>query len=136
VALAGSYELGGGGNLNCPTGFYQVKVNQVSATYTLTPVETISLIGSAVNGDTSWGTDAAMTFSATEGCWVYQGPLTAGEFKFRMNHDWSISWGGTADDELTNQNGANLQLGEAGDYRVKFWPNCNGEGTYTIAPAN
>jgi len=136
VALAGSYELGGGGNLNCPTGFYQVKVNQVSATYTLTPVETISLIGSAVNGDTSWGTDADMTFSATEGCWVYQGPLTAGEFKFRMNHDWSISWGGTADDELTNQNGANLQLGEAGDYRVKFWPNCNGEGTYTIAPAN
>lgn len=135
-ATAGSYELGGGGNLNCPTGFYQVKVNQVDATWTLTEVNTISLIGSAVNGDTSWGTDADMTFSTTEKCWIYEGPLTAGEFKFRMNHDWTISWGGTTFDNLTNQNGQNMKVESAGQYKVQFWPNCNGMGKCTLTPAN
>ena len=135
-ATSGTYELGGGGNLNCPTGFYQVKVNQANATWTLTEVNTISLIGSAVNGDSSWGTDADMTFSTTEKCWIYEGPLTAGEFKFRMNHDWSISWGGTGMDNLTNANGANLQMAAAGNYKVTFKPNCNGQGVYTVTPAN
>ena len=132
VATSGSFVLGGGDdNLNCPTGFYQVKVNQANNTYELVAVNTISLIGSAVNGDSSWGTDADMTFSTADGCWVYDGPLTAGEFKFRMNHDWTISWGGSAD-ALTNQNGANIALAADGNYIVKFWPNCNGKGVYTI----
>ena len=135
-ATSGTYELGGGNNLNCPTGFYQVQVNQADATWTLTEVNTISLIGSAVNGDSSWGTDADMTFSTTEKCWIYEGPLTAGEFKFRMNHDWSISWGGTGMDNLTNINGANLQMSAAGNYKVTFKPNCNGQGIYTVTPAN
>ena len=135
-ATSGSYELGGGGNLNCPTGFYQVKVNQADATWSLAAVNTISLIGSAVNGDTSWGTDADMTFSTTEKCWIYEGPLTAGEFKFRMNHDWTISWGGTGMDNLTNIKGANLQMSTAGNYKVTFKPNCNGQGVYTVTPAN
>jgi hypothetical protein len=136
VATSGNYELGQGGNLNCATAFYQVRLNQVNNSYTLNEVNSMSIIGSAVNGDSSWGTDADMTFSVNEGCWIYAGPLTAGEFKFRMNHDWSISWGGTADDELTNANGANLKIEQDGDYMVKFWPNCNGKGVYTMAPAN
>lgn len=49
-ATSGSFELGGGGNLNCPTGFYQVKVNQANATWTLTEVTTMSIIGT-VNGN-------------------------------------------------------------------------------------
>lgn len=136
VATSGNYELNGGGNLNCATNFYQVQVNQQDNSYSLTPVMTMSLIGSAVNGDTTWGTDADMTFSVADGCWIYQGPLTAGEFKFRMNHDWSISWGGTTFDDLTNENGPNLSISDAGNYMVKFWPNCNGKGVYSIAPAN
>ena len=110
--------------------------SQADNSYSLTAVNTISLIGSAVNGDSSWGTDADMTFDSAEGCWIYQGALTAGEFKFRMNHDWSISWGGTDFDNLTNQNGANLKLAEGGNYLVKFKPNCNGQGSYSITPAN
>lgn len=136
VATAGSFTPGSGDNLNTSTGFYQVKVNQADNSYSLTAVNTISLIGSAVNGDSSWGTDADMTFDSAEGCWIYQGALTAGEFKFRMNHDWSISWGGTDFDNLTNQNGANLKLAEGGNYLVKFKPNCNGQGSYSITPAN
>lgn len=136
VATAGAFTPGSGDNLNTSTGFYQVKVNQADNSYSLTAVNTISLIGSAVNGDSSWGTDADMTFDSAEGCWIYQGALTAGEFKFRMNHDWSISWGGTDFDNLTNQNGANLKLAEGGNYLVKFKPNCNGQGSYSITPAN
>jgi len=136
VATAGNYELNGGSNLNCATGFYQVKVSQVDNSYSLTPVNTMSLIGSAVNGDSSWGTDADMTFNVEQGCWIYEGPLTAGEFKFRMNHDWSISWGGTTFEDLTNSNGANLKLDADGNYMVKFWPACNGMGKYEMIPAN
>lgn len=136
VATEGTFTPGGGDNLNTATGFYQVKVNQADNSYSLTAVNTISLIGSAVNGDSSWGTDADMTFSTTEKCWIYEGPLTAGEFKFRMNHDWSISWGGTGMDNLTNANGANLKMDAAGNYKVTFKPNCNGQGVYTVTPAN
>lgn len=136
VAASGTFVPNGGDNLNCATGFYQVKANQATNTWELVKVEQMSIIGSAVNGDSTWGTDADMTFSTDEGCWVYEGPLTAGEFKFRMNHDWAISWGGTDFNNLTSQNGANLTLADGDNYRVTFKPNCNGLGEYTITPAN
>ena len=132
-ATSGSFELGGGGNLNCPTGFYQVKVNQANATWTLTEVTTMSIIGT-VNGN--WDTDTDLTFNTATKAWETTATLNAGEFKFRMNHDWSISWGGTAFDNLTNQNGPNMKVESAGQYKVQFWPNCNGMGKYTLTPAN
>jgi len=132
-ATSGSFELGGGGNLNCPTGFYQVKVNQANATWTLTEVTTMSIIGT-VNGN--WDTDTDLTFNTATKAWETTATLNAGEFKFRMNHDWSISWGGTAFDNLTNQNGPNMKVESAGQYKVQFWPNCNGMGKCTLTPAN
>jgi len=132
-ATSGSFELGGGGNLNCPTGFYQVKVNQANATWTLTEVTAMSIIGT-VNGN--WDTDTDLTFNTATKAWETTATLNAGEFKFRMNHDWSISWGGTAFDNLTNQNGPNMKVESAGQYKVQFWPNCNGMGKCTLTPAN
>jgi hypothetical protein len=57
--------------------------------------------------------------------------MTAGEYKFRANHDWSLSWGG-AEDALTAENGSNLSIAEAGNYTFSLQPNANGLGTVTI----
>lgn len=67
----------GGGNIvlaNNVDGFYKIVVNTLSLSYYVEPIATISLIGSAVAGDSSWGTDADMTYSAADRCWVYTGP--------------------------------------------------------------
>ena len=47
--------------------------------------------------------------------------LTAGEFKFRANKDWALSFGGASFEDLTSDNGANLKIEEEGNYEVKFF---------------
>lgn len=125
-----------GGNADLPeggsTGFYRIDVNLADLTYSVTPITSISLIGSAVAGDTSWGTDYDLTFNPETLAWEGTYDLVAGEFKFRANHQWDYSWGGTAADELTSNNGANLKIDADGTYKITFKPNCDGKGVYTI----
>ena len=128
----GKVSTSGGNCTPDADGFYKINLNLDQNTYALTAISSISLIGAAVNGDTSWGTDADMTFNVETGVWEYEGALTAGEFKFRADHDWALSWGGSDASQLTSQNGANLSVAEAGTYKVTFKPNCDGQGVYTI----
>ena len=134
----GSYGLLAleGGNADLPdgnsTGFYRIDVDLSALTYSVTPISTISLVGSAVAGDTSWKTDYDLTFNPETLAWEGTFDLVAGDFKFRANHDWVYSWGGTAADELTSNNGANLKIESDGNYKISFKPNCDGKGVYTI----
>ena len=125
-----------GGNADLPegssTGFYRIDVNLVDLTYSVSPITTISLVGSAVAGDTSWGTDYDLTFNPETLAWEGTYDLVAGEFKFRANHDWTYSWGGSAADQLTSNNGANLKIDADGTYKITFKPNCDGKGVYAI----
>lgn len=103
-------------------GFYQVDVNLVEMTWSVTEVKSISIIGT-VNG--SWDNDTDMTYNTETGAWEVETTLAAGEMKFRMNHDWTISWGGangdpTAYDNLTQYGGQNLSV-EAGKYLVQLF---------------
>jgi hypothetical protein len=124
----------GGGNCDLPgdnqSGFYKISVNTDNLTFTLSPINVISLIGSAVNGDSSWGTDYDLRFNIDKKCWEGTYDMTDGEYKFRANHDWSLSWGG-ATDSLTSQNGANLHI-EAGNYTFELYPQCDGKGYVNI----
>ena len=127
----------GGGNITLPEnkeGFYQINVDTKSLTYSVTEVTSISIIGT-VNG--SWDNDTDLTYDPSQKCWTWQGELQAGMFKFRMNHDWTISWGGSSEDPnaLTSANGKDIELVEGGQYIVKFWPNCDGYGVYSIQDA-
>lgn len=117
------------GEQDCPLaeadyGFYRIDVDMAAMTYSLTKISSIGIIGSAVNGDTSWGTEYDMTYNAATGNWEWTGALTAGEFKFRSNHAWdpNPSWGGTSGgtdyDHLTQNNGQNLTIAEAGTYKI------------------
>ena len=66
-----------------------------------------------------------MTYNQATGAWEVTATLNAGEMKFRMNHDWAISWGGANGDgtnygDLTQNNGANLQVA-AGTYLIQLY---------------
>lgn len=105
----------------CPpaNAFYQIKADIPKNNLTLTETSW-SIIGSAT-GDSSWGTDLDMTYVEEDESWTYTGALVAGEFKFRANKGWDISFGGASFDDLTSDNGANLQITEDGNYEVKFF---------------
>ena len=115
-----------GGGPNCPdpgAGFYQIDLDVAAMSYSLTKVETISIIGT-VNG--SWDTDTDLTYNAETGVWEVTAALKAGAMKFRMNHDWAISWGGAngdpkAYDNLTQNNGKDLDLAEDGTYKIELY---------------
>ena len=122
---ATSGTLTAGGGPNCPNpgaGFYQIDLDAASLTYSLTKVNTISIIGT-VNGN--WDTDTDLAYNAETGAWEVTATLAAGAMKFRMNHDWAVSWGGangdaTAFDNLTQNNGKDLSV-EAGTYHIQLF---------------
>lgn len=116
-ATSGTLTTDGGPNIDAvAAGFYFVQVDLKEMTYKLTPVTAISIIGS-VRG--SWDTDVDMTYNEIMKCWEARETLKAGEFKFRLNHDWAVNWGGTFDDLV--QDGANLQLEKDGAYVIRLF---------------
>ena len=125
----------GGSNIPDPgAGFYRINVNLAEGTYSLTKVESLSIIGSVL--DANWSIDGDMTYNTTEGCWEWTGALSAGEFKIRMNHDRTISWGGTASgtdySNLTYNGGKDLTVAEAGTYKVQFYLTYEGNNKLVI----
>ena len=116
-ANSGTLTADGGPNVDAvEAGFYFVQVDLKEMTYKLTSVTAISIIGS-VRG--SWDTDIDLTYNEMLKCWEARETLSAGEFKFRLNHDWAVNWGGAFDD-LT-QDGANLQLAADGPYIIRLY---------------
>ena len=108
-----------------PAGYYQVDVDLFKKTYTLTPITSIGIIGSA--SPKGWDSDVDMTYvpynkdtKEVNGYWEVKNiTLSAGEIKFRANDDWAISWGGELDN-LTTKNGGNITV-EAGTYDIKLY---------------
>lgn len=108
-----------------PAGYYQVDVDLSEKTYTLTPITSIGIIGSA--SPNGWDSDVDMTYvpynkdtKEVNGYWEVKNiTLSAGEIKFRANDGWEISWGGELD-HLTTKNGGNITV-EAGTYDIKLY---------------
>lgn len=108
-----------------PAGYYQVDVDLSEKTYTLTPITSIGIIGSA--SPNGWDSDVDMTYvpynkdtQEVNGYWEVKNiTLSAGEIKFRANDGWDISWGGELD-HLTTKNGGNITV-EAGTYDIKLY---------------
>jgi hypothetical protein len=133
-------ELGGtlqsSGGPNCPdpgAGFYQINLDAGVLSYSLTKVEVISIIGD-FNG---WGADVDMTYNKEAGCWEATAEVNTNGFKFRMNHDWSISWGGANGDgklysNLTQYDGANIIVNEAGTYKFQLYLSHEGANKVVI----
>ena len=114
-AMSGTLTDGGGPN--CPNpgaGFYQINLDASSMSFGLMKVESIGMIG----GFNNWGSDLEMTYNQAEGCWEATTDEVSGEYKFRVNHDWAINWGGSEDNLV--QDGSNLNI-EAGTYKFQLY---------------
>lgn len=124
----GEGKIADNGGSNCPdpgAGFYKIDVDLQAGTYALTQVKSITVVGNH-NG---WKQDDAnchMTYNAEAGCWELTTALKDG-FKFAMNDDWAISWGGanndpTAYDNISVNNGKDLNVpaGE-GTYKIQLY---------------
>ena len=105
-------------------GYYKVDVDLSTKKYTLTPITTIGIIGSAA--PKGWDSDVDLTYvpynkdTKEGGYWEVKNiKLKAGECKFRANDDWALSWGGELDN-LTTKNGGNITV-EAGTYDIKLY---------------
>lgn len=123
----GDYEYDGEGKIadnggsNCPApaaAFYQVDVDLAAGTYALTAVNSITVVGNH-NGWNQADAACHMTYNKEAGCWEATLDLTADGFKFAMNDDWAVSWGGAngdpaAYDNLSQYGGKDLNLPAAG----------------------
>ncbi len=109
-------------------GYYKVDVDLLAKTYTLTPITTIGLIGTASAG--GWDVSTPMTYDKDARAWVLKNvTLNSGELKFRANDGWDINWGGTT--AALVQNGANLQV-EAGTYDITLYAWADGYASCTM----
>lgn len=122
-------KVGDVGGPNCPApaaGFYQIKLDLTTGTYSLVQIEKVGVIG----GFNGWGGDEFLTYNQAENCWEGDVTFAEGtEYKFRANSDWAINWGGEAN--ALWENGGNLWA-DAGTYNFKLYVSYNGTSHVTI----
>ena len=115
-----------------PAGYYKVDVDLSAKTYTLTPITSIGIIGSAApNG---WDSDVDLTYvpynkETKEGrYWEAKNiKLKAGECKFRANDAWDMQWGFDGDKFVFSNNAPQKQfVPEEGTYDIKLYAWANG----------
>ena len=105
-----------GTTMTAPTnGLYYINVDIVKLTYSLSQIKAISLIG----GFNEWNLETAIDLKQGSGSRIGNFTLSNvtfeedGEYKFCVNHAWTLSYGGEADN--IQQNGGNLSI-KAGTY--------------------
>lgn len=112
----GSLEKGGANIKIAKVGSYKVTMNLNNLTY---KIEEFSwgLVGDAT--PTGWeGPDTKLSYDGTIDSWVTTVTMKTGEYKFRQNSEWKISYGGTeTPGVLTNENGGNIKI-TAGTYKI------------------
>ncbi len=78
-----------GYNFGLPqTGYFCMTANLADMTYTITPINTLGIIGDAApNG---WDGSTPMTYDAENQVWIIEATFNAGGFKIRANDNWDI----------------------------------------------
>ena len=117
-------------NCSATTGYYRVRANTTTLTYSTEPA-VWGIIGAATPG--GWGASTALTYNVTNKTWEGDMALAADEFKFRANDDWAINFGGDPDaDGSMNYDGPNLSVPAAGNYHVVLDLSNPRQYTYTL----
>lgn len=104
---------GGAGNLSVEKGFYLLKANTSSLTWSATPITTFGLIGDAT--ENGWDGSTPMAFNAATLEYTVTTTLKDGELKFRANDAWDINLGG--DISNLSFDGGNITV-TAGTYKI------------------
>lgn len=107
----GSLELNGAKIVVPEPGFHYFKVNWNAKTYTIEK-RNYSIFGSATGGaDLNLQWDSLGFLSTTVN-------LNAGTFRFRANQNDALSFGDNGKDGLLEENGAEIIIDQAGDYKI------------------
>ncbi len=128
-ALIGSGTTGG--DIKIPNGTYNVVLNKKLNTLQMFQIGSIGVIGEAVGG---WDADKDMTYDAATNTYSIVTNLVSGkEYKFRVNDDWTYSFGGT-ESAISSTTGSNIVYnGTDGEYKIVLDVNTN---PYTIKYIN
>ncbi len=108
-----------GTKMSISSGLYFISVNLGTLRYSASPIKQISVIGQFNNWDLETAVD--MTKASRGAKWTVKDlRMTAGEYKFCVDHAWALSFGGVEKDAVDDirQNGANLTLDEDGVYDI------------------
>ena len=113
-------------------GYYKVDVDLSTKKYTLTPITTIGIIGSAA--PSGWDSDEDLTYvpynkeTKEGGYWEAKNiKLKAGECKFRANDAWDMQWGFDGEKFVFSNNAPQKQfVPEEGTYDIKLYAWANG----------
>lgn len=110
------YDVTSTAMMKVPTdGLYLIRANVVTLEWSATPIPVISIIGGFNGWDTATAVD--LVHNKTFDVWTVENiDLPAGSFKFCVNHDWAISYGGAFDNIV--ENGGDLSIDQAGTYTV------------------
>ncbi|HOT54212.1 MAG TPA: SusE domain-containing protein [Bacteroidales bacterium] len=107
-----------GGDITAPSGMYNILLNKKLNTLYMIQVETLSLIGSAPVASNGWVNDIDMTYDPVAHTFSAITNMQEGEFKIRVNHDWTHSAGGTVDN-VSFGKGDNISFTRTpGEYKV------------------
>lgn len=108
--------LSGGDNIKgVPAGYYRFDCNWIAKTYTMTPVKSWGVVGAATPG--GWDNSTPMTYDKATNLWTLDVTMSAGEWKFRADNGWDISYGAGADEGELVAGGNNFKI-EAGTYTI------------------
>lgn len=107
----------GSGNLNTPKGLYYLVVNLDDKYVSATKITSMDIVGDVIG---NWDSGIAMSYEETERCWIAIADLEKGNFKIRLNSNWTVSFGGTLD-ALNPFTQDNIVLDVAGKYTIKFY---------------
>ncbi|UKT64090.1 SusE domain-containing protein [Pedobacter mucosus] len=122
-AGSGKISTSGGDISSISAEFKLVSVDLNKNTFTIAKADYWSIIGNAIPGS-NWSVDTDMKFiNDGKNSWTITLPLTAGELKFRQNHDWAVSIGDGAN---------NVVIASAGTYKLTLTLNSDGKtGSFT-----
>ncbi|MEO7174885.1 MAG: SusE domain-containing protein [Saprospiraceae bacterium] len=133
--ISGNLVLGDlsttGGNVTLPAaGYYNVKVNLGTSKFEAFPTAW-GLIGDAVPV-TGWDSDQDLTYDELSKTWIITLALNSGSIKFRANDGWDLNYGDDGVDGIVEANGANISVGEAGNYTITLDLHDAKKYTYTV----
>ncbi|HWZ35909.1 MAG TPA: hypothetical protein VNW51_07090, partial [Mucilaginibacter sp.] len=115
-----------GGNLKAPAaGQYYIKLDLNTKTIVFAPADYFSVIGNAAPG-VAWSTDTDLKYNNGTLAWEGTMVFTVGEYKFRANHAWALSFGipktGADGTTLNNNDNNNIPITVAGTYNTSITP--------------
>ncbi|MEY3050751.1 MAG: hypothetical protein RLY31_536 [Bacteroidota bacterium] len=124
----GSLDPGGANILAAEVGMHRLNVDLNTLTFS-SQLTNWGLIGSATpNG---WDSDIDMIYDDAGGYLTLTTDLVAGEIKFRANDDWAINLGDDGPNGKLEYDGANIAIGEAGNYTIDLLLN-DAKYTYRV----